>query len=136
MGGNRIYGSCLFLLILKLTLAFDEDDVLYVDGDDVLSEGKTKVEIFETGRFSEVFEDDVVKHSAKEIKAHVSSSTEDLIDLLEKEQILINKLASFLKRLSTEDSKISNFKKISKSISSLDKYFVKHEDQDNDKHKR
>ena len=110
--------------------------MLYVDGDDVRSEGKTRVEIFETGRFSEIFEDDVVKHSSQEVNAHLSSSTEDIIDLLEKEQILINKLVVFLKTLSIEDSKIQNFKKISKSISSLEKYLVIYNDEDDANQKR
>ena len=127
---------CLLLLLCSLVLPQEEDDLLYVDGDDVRSEGKTRVEIFETGRFSEIFEDDVVKHSSKEVNAHLSSSTEDIIDLLEKEQMLINKLVVFLKTLSIEDSKIQNFKKISKSISSLEKYLVIYNDEDDANQKR
>ena len=76
--------------ILKLTSGFDEDDVL--DADDVHRKELNEVEIVETDIFSEIFDDDIVKHSENEIKAHVSSSTEDLIDLLEKEQMLIGKL--------------------------------------------
>ena len=77
-----------------------------------------------------------MKHSSKEVNAHLSSSTEDIIDLLEKEQMLINKLVVFLKTLSIEDSKIQNFKKISKSISSLEKYLVIYNDEDDANQKR
>ena len=114
-----------FAFFAQIVVTFDDDEVLYVDGDDILNDGKTKVEIVETGRFNEVFEDDPVRHSAKEIQAHVSSSAEDMIGLLKKEQILITELQSFLQTLRTKASKINNFQKISKSISSLDKYFIK-----------
>ena len=35
--------------------AFDDDEALYVDGDDLLNDGKTKIEIIETGRFNEIY---------------------------------------------------------------------------------
>ena len=116
-------------LIIKLAFAVDDADMnSYSD------EG----EVLKTGILSEIFNDEIIKHSTIEIGAHVSSSTENLIDLFEKEQILISKLISFLKMLSTEEfeSGFLNLQKMSKSITSLNKFYIKTQDGENNPHKR
>ena len=57
----------------------DEDETIYVDSDDELNNEFTKVEVIEYGRYSEVFSDEIVVHKKKDVEAHVSSSTEDLL---------------------------------------------------------
>ena len=73
----------------------DEDETIYVESDDELNNEFTKVEVIEYGRYSEVFSDEIVVHKKKDVEAHVSSSTEDLIDIFEKEQTVIKILTNF-----------------------------------------
>ena len=113
-------------IIVHLTTAsYDEDETIYVDSDDELNKEFTKVEVIEYGRYSEVFSDEIVVHKKKEVEAHVSSSTEDLINIFEKEQRVIQMLLNFLEKL--EEAKIEkiNLKKIRKTITSLSKHFMK-----------
>ena len=113
-------------LIVHLTTAsYDEDETIYVDSDDELNKEFTKVEVIEYGRYSEVFSDEIVVHKKKEVEAHVSSSTEDLINIFEKEQRVIQMLLNFLEKL--EEAKIEkiNLTKIRKTITSLSKHFMK-----------
>ena len=113
-------------LIVHLTTAsYDEDETIYVDSDDELNNEFTKVEVIEYGRYSEVFSDEIVVHKKKEVEAHVSSSTEDLINIFEKEQRVIQMLLNFLEKL--EEAKIEkiNLTKIRKTITSLSKHFMK-----------
>ena len=77
----------------------DFDTPLYVDQDDQLNDSKTKLEVVTHGRYDEVFSEYVVHHSRKQIEAHISSSTEDLIRVLEQEQLLITKLVQFVEKL-------------------------------------
>ena len=77
----------------------DADAPLYVDQDDQLNDSKTQFEIVTHGRYDEVFSEYVVDHSRKQIEAHISSSTEDLIRVLELEQLLITKLVQFVEKL-------------------------------------
>ena len=77
----------------------DEDETIYVESDDELNNEFTKVEVIEYGRYSEVFSDEIVLHKKKDVEAHVSSSTEDLIDIFEKEQTVIKTLTNFLEKL-------------------------------------
>ena len=102
----------------------DEDETIYVDSDDELNKEFTKAEIIEYGRYSEVFSDDIVVHTKKQVEAHVSSSTEDLINILEKEQILIERLVNFLEKLEQANIKKINLTKIRKSITNLLEYFI------------
>lgn len=60
----------------------------------------------------------------KDVQAHVSSSTEDLIDLLAKEQMLIKELSTFLRETISKMEETKNNKKLTKSIISLEKYFI------------
>ena len=99
----------------------DEDETIYVDSDDELNNEFTKVEVIEYGRYSEVFSDEIVVHKKKDVEAHVSSSTEDLINIFEKEQTVIKKLANFLEKLEEANFKNINLTKIRKTITSLSK---------------
>ena len=103
----------------------DEDETIYVDSDDELNKEFTKVEVIEYGRYSEVFSDEIVVHKKKDVEAHVSSSTEDLINIFEKEQTVIKILTNFLEKLEQADFPKINLTKIRKSITSLSKYLVK-----------
>ena len=77
----------------------DYDTTLYVDQDDQLNDSHTKIETVTHGRYDEVFSEHVVHHSRKQIEAHISSSTEDLIRVMEHEQKLITKLVQFVEKL-------------------------------------
>lgn len=101
----------------------DEDETIYIDSDDELNKEFTKVEIIEHGRYSEVFSDEIVAHSRKQVEAHVSSSTEDLVDIYMKEQNLIHKLVTFLGQIEEANIKTINLNKIRKSISSLQEHY-------------
>ena len=103
----------------------DEDETIYVDSDDELNNEFTKVEVIEYGRYSEVFSDEIVVHKKKDVEAHVSSSTEDLINIFEKEQTVIKKLTNFLEKLEEANFKNINLTKIRKTITSLSKYLMK-----------
>ena len=83
------------------------------------------MEVIEYGRYSEVFSDEIVIHKKKEVEAHVSSSTEDLINIFEKEQTVIRMLSNFLEKLEEANFKNINLTKIRKTITSLSKYLMK-----------
>ena len=103
------------------------EEPVYVDRDSDLNSPQTKIEIEELGRFDEVFSDHVVEHSESQTRAHVSSSTEDIIDIFTKEQLLIKDLLKFLESLENElkrDKSGYNLNKLTKAISSLRVYLV------------
>ena len=103
----------------------DEDETIYVDSDDELNKEFTKVEVIEYGRYSEVFSDEIVVHKKKDVEAHVSSSTEDLIEIFEKEQTVIKILTNFLEKLEEANIQKINLTKFRKTITSLSKYLMK-----------
>ena len=102
----------------------DEDETIYVESDDELNNEFTKVEVIEYGRYSEVFSDEKVVHKKKDVEAHVSSSTKDLIDIFEKEQTVIKTLTNFLEKLEEANFEKINLTKIRKCITSLSKYLM------------
>ena len=118
----------LYTLIGHLAHSFvdinEEDETIYVDSDDELNKEFTKVEVIEYGRYSEVFSDEIVVHKKKEVEAHVSSSTEDLINIFEKEQTVIKILTNFLEKLEEANIQKINLTKIRKTITSLSKYLM------------
>ena len=120
-------------LIVHLTTAsYDEDETIYVDSDDELNKEFTKVEVLEYGRYSEVFSDEIVVHKKKEVEAHVSSSTEDLIKIFEKEQTVIKILTHFLEKLEEANLQKINLTKIRKTITSLSKYYMETPEKNQD----
>ena len=116
-------------LIMNLTWAYIDitEEIVYVDPNGEFKD-KTKFEIEETGRYEEVFSDHVVQHSTKQIHDHMSSSTEDIISVFKKEQILLRKLLDFLSALEKleEDLKPKklnyNTKKLHKCITSMERF--------------
>ena len=107
----------------------DEDETIYVDSDDELNKEFTKVEVIEYGRYSEVFSDEIVVHKKKDVEAHVSSSTEDLIEIFEKEQTVIKILTNFLEKIEEANIQKINLTKFRKTITSLSKYLMKTQNQ-------
>ena len=105
----------------------ESEEPVYVDRDSHLNNPRTKIEIEELGRFDEVFSDHVVEHPESQTRAHVSSSTEDIIDIFTKEQLLIKDLLRFLENLENElntDKSGYKLNKLTKAISSLKVYLV------------
>ena len=114
--------NCLILVGAIAHCCQSYQEPVYVDRDSVLNNPKTKIEIEELGRFDEVFSDHVVEHPESQTRAHVSSSTEDIIDIFNKEQLIIKDLLRFLESLETElknDKSSYNLNKLKKAISSL-----------------
>ena len=70
-------------------------NIEYVDDLDA-NETQSKVEIIEQGRYEEVFSDHIVIHPESQTKDHISSSTEDIIDILENEAKLVRQLNTFI----------------------------------------
>ena len=113
--------------IVHCCQSYQGEEPVYVDRESVLNNPKTKIEIEELGRFDEVFSDHVVEHPESQTRAHVSSSTEDIIDIFNKEQLIIKDLLRFLESLDAElksDKSSYNLKKLKKAISSLKVYLV------------
>ena len=92
-----------------------EYKIKYVEDSDV-NETQSKVEIIEQGRYEEVFSDHIVIHPESQTKDHISSSTEDIIDILENEAKLVRQLNTFIKAVG---------KKHYFGVRQLTKYFVK-----------
>ena len=119
--------NCLILVGAIVHCCQSYQEPVYVDRDSVLNNPKTRIEIEELGRFDEVFSDHVVEHPESQTRAHVSSSTEDIIDIFNKEQLIIKDLLRFLESLETElknDKSSHNLNKLKKAISSLKVYLV------------
>ena len=124
---------CSLLVHLGNCSYVDEDEIIYVDSDDKLNKEFTKVEVIEYGRYSEVFSDEIVVHKKKEVEAHVSSSTEDLINIFEKEQTVIKILTNFLEKLEEANLQKINLTKIRKTITSLSKYYMETPEKNQDR---
>ena len=120
-----ITSTVIFLLVTSSYIdVLDEDETLYVGSDDELNKEFTKVEIIEHGRYAEVFSDELVVHTRKQVEAHMSSSTEDLIDIFVKEQTLIQRLLDFLDKIEQANIATINLSKIRKSITSLLEHYI------------
>ena len=104
---------------INIDYSNDPDSPVYVDPGSDLNTVKTKVEIVEYGRYDEVFSDHIVQHNKKQIQAHISSSSEDIIDMCRREKDLIKKLTAFIQTLESSGIKISNLAKLKKTIGKL-----------------